>query len=66
MPRTDRSVAVLAGILIAALYVIMLVGASRESYMRRDAEAIADARIRAVGRNDAKRCWVDVACARLQ
>ena len=39
MPRTDRSVALLTGMIIAALYVILLVGFSRESYMRRDAAA---------------------------
>ena len=33
---TDRSVTVLTGLIIAALYVIMLVGFSRESYMQRD------------------------------
>jgi hypothetical protein len=43
MPRTDKSVAILTGMIVAALYVIMLVGFSRESYMRRDAEILADA-----------------------
>jgi hypothetical protein len=43
MPRTDKSVTILTGMIIAALYVIMLVGFSRESYMRRDASALADA-----------------------
>ena len=42
MPRTDRSVTILTGMIIAALYVIMLVGFSRESYMRRDAAARTD------------------------
>jgi hypothetical protein len=42
MPRIDRSVAILTGVIVAALYVILLVGFSRESYMRRDAEARAD------------------------
>ena len=37
MPRTDRSITILTGMIIAALYVILLVGFSRESYMRRDA-----------------------------
>jgi hypothetical protein len=37
MHRTDRSVTILTGMIIAALYVILLVGFSRESYMRRDA-----------------------------
>jgi hypothetical protein len=37
MRRTDRSVTILTGMIIAALYVILLVGFSRESYMRRDA-----------------------------
>ena len=40
MIRTDKSVTFLTGMIIAALYVIMLVGFSRESYMRRDALAV--------------------------
>ncbi len=43
MPRTDKSVAILTGMIIAALYVILLVGFSRESYMRRDAALRAHA-----------------------
>ena len=43
MPRTDKSVQILTGMIIAALYVIMLVGFSRESYMRRDATARGEA-----------------------
>jgi hypothetical protein len=46
MLRADRSVAIMTGMIIAALYVILLVGFSRESYMRRDAArrtGIADA-----------------------
>jgi hypothetical protein len=39
MPRADRSIPFLTGLIIAALYVILLVGFSRESYMRRDALA---------------------------
>jgi hypothetical protein len=42
MPRTDRSVAILTGMIIAALYVILLVGFTRESYMRRDATLRAE------------------------
>src|SRR5579864_2052867 len=34
MPRADRSTAILTGMIIAALYVIMLVGFAQESYMR--------------------------------
>ena len=37
MSRSQRSVAIPTGMLIAALYVVLLVGFSRESYMRRDA-----------------------------
>ena len=36
MPRTDKSTTVLTGMIIAALYVILLVGFSQESYMRQD------------------------------
>jgi hypothetical protein len=39
LPRTDKSVTVMTGMIIAALYLILLVGFSRESYMRRDAAA---------------------------
>ena len=42
MPRTDKSLTFLTGMIIAALYVILLVGFSRESYMRRDAETLSD------------------------
>jgi hypothetical protein len=42
MPRADRSIAVLTGMIIAALYVILLVSFSQESYMRRDAMHRAD------------------------
>ena len=42
MPRTDKSVTILTGMIIAALYVILLIGFSRESYMRRDAVALTD------------------------
>jgi len=42
MPRADRSVTILTGMIIAALYVILLVGFVQESYMRRDAAGRAD------------------------
>jgi hypothetical protein len=37
MTRSEKSIAIPTGMIIAALYVIMLVGFSQESYMRRDA-----------------------------
>ena len=37
MPRTDKSITILTGMIIAALYVILLVSFTQESYMRRDA-----------------------------
>ena len=37
MPLADRSITILTGMIIAALFVILLVGFSQESYMRRDA-----------------------------
>ena len=51
MPRTDKSITVLTGMIIAALYVILLVGFSQESYMRRDAVRRADdfGRVAAIG-----------------
>ncbi len=42
MPRTDRSITILTGMIIAALYVILLVGFAQESYMRRDAASRAE------------------------
>ena len=42
MPRTDNSITVLTGMIIAALYVILLVSFSQEYYMRRDATSRAD------------------------
>ena len=43
MPRTDKSITILTGMnTIAALYVVLLVGFSQESYMRRDAARRAD------------------------
>lgn len=35
MPRTDRSVTFLTGMIIAALYVVLLLGFSRETYVLR-------------------------------
>ena len=37
MLQADRSTAILTGMIIAALYVVLLVGFAQESYMRRDA-----------------------------
>jgi len=42
MPRTDRSVTIMTGLIIAAMYVILLIGFSRESYMWRDAQDLAE------------------------
>jgi hypothetical protein len=42
MPRPDKSTAILTGMIIAALYVILLVGFAQESYMRRDAASRAE------------------------
>jgi hypothetical protein len=64
MQRTDRSVTILTGMIIAALYVILLVGFTRESYMRRDAGQRVDASAgrlvldlpKAVCRLEAPRC----------
>jgi hypothetical protein len=49
MPRADRSVAILTGMIIAALYVILLVGFTQESYMRRDFDMRRDAASRTGG-----------------
>ena len=37
MPRADRSTTILTGMIIAALYVVLLISFAQESYMRRDA-----------------------------
>jgi hypothetical protein len=36
-PRVDKSVTVMTGMIVAALYLILLLGFVRESYMKRDA-----------------------------
>jgi hypothetical protein len=58
MPR-----ALLTGMIIAALYVILLVGFSRESYMRRDATARGDAAVARPADDGSKRvCRAEPAC----
>jgi hypothetical protein len=49
MPRTDKSVAILTGMIIAALYVILLVGFTQESYMWRESSMRRDAATRTDG-----------------
>jgi hypothetical protein len=36
-PRVEKSVTVMTGMIVAGLYSILLIGVSRESYMKRDA-----------------------------
>lgn len=43
MSRSEKSIAIPTGMIIAALYLVLLIGFSRESYMRRDALARATA-----------------------
>ena len=38
LPRVDKSVTVMTGMIIAAMYVVLLLSSTRESYMKRDAE----------------------------
>lgn len=38
LPRVDKSVTVMTGMIIAAMYTVLLLGSTRESYMKRDAE----------------------------
>ena len=61
MPRTDKLVTMLTGMIIAALYVILLIGFSRESYMRRDAVALTDgfAGVRAADDESKRMCRVE-------
>ena len=49
MPRTDKSIGILTGMIIAALYVILLVGFTRESYMTRESSMRRDASSRTDG-----------------
>jgi hypothetical protein len=49
MPRTDKSIGILTGMIIAALYVILLVGFTRESYMSRESSMRRDAASRSDG-----------------
>jgi len=42
LPRADKSVTVMTGMIIAALYLVLLLGSTRESYMKRDATARFD------------------------
>ena len=37
LPRVDKSVTVMTGMIVAGLYSILLIGVTRESYMKRDA-----------------------------
>jgi hypothetical protein len=39
LPRVDKSVTVMTGMIVAGLYSILLIGVTRESYMKRDAAA---------------------------
>lgn len=68
MPRADRSIAFLTGLIIAALYVILLVGFVQESYMRRDAAGRADGAGTWLAVEDAspRGCRIELrACARV-
>jgi hypothetical protein len=64
--RTERTIAIPTGMIIAALYVILLVGFSRESYMRRDAMMRMQAAELAPGRVSGRACrTTQPACASL-
>ena len=52
MPRSEKSVTLLTGMIIGALYVIMLVGFGRASTMRRDAAVLAGTCNGALALND--------------
>lgn len=59
MPRADKSTAILTGMIIAALYVILLVGFTQESYMRKESylRREIDMRRDAAGRSDGSAGW---------
>jgi hypothetical protein len=56
MPRTDKSISILTGMIIAALYVILFMGFAQETLMRRDAaNRVANASRGAAGGDVASR-----------
>ena len=55
MPRTDKSIGILTGMIIAALYVILLVGFARESYMSRESSMRRDVASRTDGASGCRR-----------
>ena len=64
MPRADRSITILTGMIIAALYVVLLVGFAQESYMRRDAASRLNGAGWTAIHNVSKRvCRVEPDCA---
>jgi hypothetical protein len=64
MSPSDRTIAVPTGMIIAALYVILLIGFSRESYMRRDAAARLEALARIASPISDQACRMEqAACA---
>ena len=66
MPQVDRSTNILTGMIIAALYVILLVGFVRESYTYRDATQRESDRMTSVYWRDVPKnaCRIDLALCR--
>jgi hypothetical protein len=68
LPRTDRSTNILTGMIIAALYVVLLVGFVRESYTYRHAVRLQQDRGGLVSMRDVAitGCRVDPSLCRLE
>ena len=66
MPQVDRSTNILTGMIIAALYVILLVGFVRESYTYRDAAQLDTDRVSGANWRDIPKsaCRIDLALCR--
>ena len=66
MPRVDRSTNILTGMIIVALYVILLVGFVRESYTYRHAAQLESERVSWVDWRDVPKnaCRIDLALCR--
>jgi hypothetical protein len=66
MPQVDRSTNILTGMIIAALYVILLVGFVRESYTYRDAAQLDSERVSGAYWRDIPKsaCRLDLALCR--
>jgi hypothetical protein len=59
MPRTDKSVSFLTGMIIAALYVVLLVSFSRESYVMRGGNPAVASAVAACAEPSTQACAIE-------